>query len=351
MTSSCSHAYSSSPHTRPISTSTVCAIDTALRITSTRFVTSHFLLLISFADCPQQNIARHSKQSSKDTRRGSYASQDDLALSESLKLLFNITHFYPHQADTFSKSIPHILNLLSRRKDLDPPLQQPVNYLINSLINLNLEEVKTSNASANPLFPKSDQKCHAGNLISILERTVAVYPEEEVDQLAAPLVTLLRKVYELSPDAVQTYMQWLILPSDDERNKPLGKSNTLSSRLLRLSTSPMTPTLRDNLSSLFFELSGKDAENFVDNIGYGFASGFLMTHNLQTPRSVSQSTRSESEERRRTEARKTRRQTAFPTNPVTGQKISAEAVVDSQPKMTEAEKQREAEKLFVLFER
>jgi hypothetical protein len=113
----------------------------------------------------------------------------------------------------------------------------------------------------------------------------------------------------------------------------------------------MTPTLRDNLSSLFYELSGKDAENFVDNIGYGFASGFLMTHNLQTPKSVTSQSRSESENRRREEARKTRRHTAFPTNPVTGQKVSAEPVLDNQPKMTEAEKQREAEKLFVLFER
>ena len=273
-----------------------------------------------------------------------------MALSETLKLLFNITHFYPDRAAAFSKSIPHILTLLARRKDQDPPLQQPVNYLLNSLINLKLEEVKPENANSNPLFPIKDPKFNAGTLIGILDRTVTLYPEGEVDQLAAPLVTLLRKIYELSPEMVQTFMQMLILPSDDERNKPLGKSNTLSSRLLQLSTSPMTPTLRDNLSSLFFELSGKDAENFVDNIGYGFASGFLMTHNLQNPTSVTQS-RSESEDRRRTEARKTRRHTAFPINPVTGQKVSAEAVVEDQPEMTEAEKQREAEKLFVLFER
>lgn len=273
-----------------------------------------------------------------------------MALSESLKLLFNITHFYPHQIETFSKSIPHILALISRRRDQEPPLQQPVNYLINALINLDLENTKPTNAGVNPLFPKADQKAHAGNLINILDRAVTVYPEEELDQLAAPLVTLLRKVYELSPEVVQTYMQWLILPSDDERNKPLGKSNTLSSRLLRLSTSPMTPTLRDNISSLFFELSGKDAENFVDNIGYGFASGFLMTHNLQPPKSLSQVGNDE-EARQKAEAYKTRRHTAFPTNPVTGQRVSAEAVVDNQPKMTEAEKQREAEKLFVLFER
>jgi hypothetical protein len=296
-----------------------------------------------------QNIARHAKQASKETKKSTTPSQDDMALSETLKLLFNITHFYPHTAEAFSRSTPNIFTLISRRKDLNPPLQQPLNYLINALINLDLEEVKPG--KENPLFPAKDPKCHAGNLIKILERAVTVYPEEELDQLVAPLVTLLRKVYELSPEVVQTYMQWLILPSDDERNKPIGRSDTLSSRLLRLSTSPMTPTLRDNLSSLFYELSGKDAENFVDNIGYGFASGFLMTHNLQTPKNVTSQSRSESEERRRAEARKTRRHTAFPVNPVTGQKVSAEPVRDNQPKMTEAEKQREAEKLFVLFER
>ncbi len=254
-------------------------------------------------------------------------------------MLFNITHYYPARADVFSKSIPNILKILSRRRIADPPLQPPVNYLINSLINLDLEDKKAVHFGFNPVFPKFDQKCNVERFIAILDKAVGQYPDAELDQIAAPLVTLLRRIYEFAPESVRKYMQWSIMPSDDERQQALGTSNTLSARLLRLSTSPMAPSMRENISSLFFELSDKDATSFVQNVGFGFASGFLLTHNVPIPENAMEAW---------SKGDTTNGENAI--NPVTGQRLDAEAP-DHRAPMTEEEKEREAERLFVLFER
>ncbi|KAF2739708.1 hypothetical protein EJ04DRAFT_287920 [Polyplosphaeria fusca] len=288
-------------------------------------------------------LARHSKRYSKSSRRLSQMHthpMDLMALSETLKLMFNITHFYPDLSEHFSKSIPHIFKILVRRKIPSPPLQAPVNYLINALINLDLEDKKGQQVKflgMNAVFPNLDQKCNAEHLINVLDNAIVAYTESELDNQIAPVLTLIRRIYEIAPESVKKYMEWLLLPTDEERSRPLGKSDTLSSRLLQLSTSAVTPSLRGSISSMMFELSGKDAAKFVHNVGYGFASGFLMSNNIQMPESAM-------------EAHATADASSVPVNPITGQRLDAEEESEAPP-MTMEEKEREAERLFVLFER
>jgi len=87
-----------------------------------------------------------------------------------------------------------------------------------------------------------------------------------------------------------------------------------------------------------FELSDKDVDSFVRNVGYGFASGFLVNNGipLGTGGAASAGSHAEADQR------------GF--NPVTGQFVDRE-VMDDGPPMTDEEKEREAERLFVLFER
>jgi hypothetical protein len=132
-------------------------------------------------------------------------------------------------------------------------------------------------------------------------------------------------------------MQKLILPTPEERDKPIGKSNTLSARLLNLSTAALTPTLRGSISAMMFELSDKDAATYVQNVGYGFASGFLMSNNIPIPENAMQASATGPVE-------------SIPVNPITGQRLDREEPVEEEP-MTEEEREREAERLFVLFER
>ena len=274
---------------------------------------------------------------------------DEMALSESLKLIFNITQFYPYRAEVFTKSIPHILKILSRIKTPHPPLQPPLNYLINSLINLDLEGKKSQQFSTNPLFPKFDQNCNADRFINILDAAVCTYDAENLEQLATPLVTLLRKIYGFAPDGVKRYMRWLLLPSDDERIRPLGRSETLASRLLRLSTATEAPNLRESISNLMFELSDQDATSFVKNVGYGFASGFFVAHQMPLmPQTAAEAW--STKERDGKLSLEDLRDRNPDINPITGQRRDMEPV-DTEPEMTEEEKEREAERLFVLFER
>lgn len=296
-----------------------------------------------------QNIARHSDDYSNLSRNELQAPMNVLALSETLKLLFNLTQYYPQQIGAFSESISHVLNMISHIQLSEPPLQSPLTYLINSLINLNLENDTSADPSSNPLFPASDRNSHVTRLVEILDVSIRHYREDKLELLAPPLVTLLRKVYLVAPSSVQNYIQTSLLPSIDERAQPLGQSDSLPSRLLRLSTSPVAPNLRESVSSMLFECSDQDPTTFVRNVGYGFASGFLITHNLAVPHGSLRASSSNGDDPEDLGERLTHVD-GLEINPVTGQRKDKEPAI-SGPAMTDEEKEIEAEKLFVLFER
>ncbi|KAK4996403.1 hypothetical protein LTR66_003987 [Elasticomyces elasticus] len=291
-----------------------------------------------------QHMTKHSKRYSRSSRRPSQTSPiDDGAMIETLKLLFNITYYHPGLASSFTSSIPHILKILCRIQLPSPPLQEPIKYLINALMNLDLGNKSAEILESNPLFPRFNEEQNVERLVYILDQAIQTYPERELDQAAAPTLTLIRRTFELAPVKVRKYMKLRMLPTDDSRTKPLGQDDTLASRLLRCSTSPMLPTLRESISALMFELSDKDATKLVHNIGYGYASGFLMSHNIAVPHNIAKANSAHS-------GNKSASSVPENINPVTGQRLDAESR-DAGPEMTEDEKEREAERLFVLFER
>jgi hypothetical protein len=289
------------------------------------------------ADSINNCLARHAKRYVKGARRLSATSpMDDMALTETAKLVFNITHFFPDLTPSFSNSIPSLLSIVRKAKITRPPLQQPLQACINSLINLDLVDKPSCGFSHTSLFPKSDPNGNAEHIVNILDACITSYKESELDQLASPVITLIRKIYKQAPDQVKKHIETLLLPTDAERAKPLGKSDALSSRLLRLSTSAITPTLRTSIQAMLFELSNENANEFVTNVGYGFASGFLISQNIPVPQNATDAS-AEGDEMR--------------INPITGQRLDAETHIDEGPPMTDEEKEIEAEKLFVLFER
>jgi Guanine nucleotide exchange factor synembryn len=324
----------------------------------------------SLGESINSHVARHSKQFTKGSKRNATDPFDSAALSEALKLLFNISNYYPHRIATFTPCIENIFKILSKITIPHPPLQPPINYLINALVNLDLEDRQAAHLSANPIFPKFNSNTNVDKLINILDQSVSVYKPVQLESLAVPLLTVLRKIYEFAPEGPKRYMQWLLLPEEDDRDLPLGQSDTLSSRLLRLSTSPAAPNLREGISSLLFELSGKDADRFVRNVGYGFAAGFLLSHDIPVPasargahtagkqRSGARDTGGDAEgegegEGEEGEEEEEEEEEGELVNPITGQKLSKEGKSDdsARPEMSDEEKEREAERLFVLFER
>lgn len=257
---------------------------------------------------------------------------DELAFIDTLKLTFNIAELFPDLAPAFSPSVPSLLKIISRIHIPSKPLDGLIGYLLNCLSALDLEG-KDKHPESNPIFPKFNQNCNVDKLINILDQAVTSHSPEELESKAVPLLHALIVIHELAPDGPRKYMQWLLLPEENDRSKPIGQSDTLSSRLLRLSTT-VFPKLKTVISELMFVLSGKNAENLTKNIGYGFAAGLLASRGMEIPQSAGE---------------------AFATfdpevNPITGQRFDAEPK-DAGPPMTKAEKEREAERLFVLFER
>ncbi|KAI5199576.1 hypothetical protein E4T39_06146 [Aureobasidium subglaciale] len=267
-----------------------------------------------------RNLAGHADRLSDSTSQPAHA-MNDMALIESLKLLFNVTARQPELAARFASCIPDLFSILSHQKLPVPPLQVPVNSIINALMNMHI--IKET-------CPTETQ---TKQLIRILDLSIKAYPEMELEQAATPLLTLLRKIQAEASQDGRKHIQSLLLPNEQDRAKPLGQGNSLPSRLLRLSISPSLMKLRESISALFFELSDSNPTTFIHNIGYGYAAGFLSTHHIEVPETMM-----------RADAQ------GADINPVTGQRLAAESQ-DPEPEMTDEEKEREAERLFVLFER
>jgi hypothetical protein len=251
-----------------------------------------------------------------------------------LKLIFNVSKLFDLSA-AFAPSIPHIFKMITRIDIPAKPLDGLLSYLLNCLSTLDLENKKGKPFDSSPLFPTFNQNCNVDKLINILDQATSSYTPKELETKAIPLLHALITIYELAPDGPRKYMEWLLLPEDNDRSQPIGQSDTLSSKLLKLSTAPYA-NLKTAISELMFVLSGKNAENLTKNIGYGFAAGLLATRGMEIPKTAGEAFAVEGYDSE--------------INPITGQRWDAEKQ-DTGPPMSQEEKEREAERLFVLFER
>jgi hypothetical protein len=214
---------------------------------------------------------------------------------------------------------------------LDPPFGP----LVNSLLNLDLE----TDLSRPFLYPEDEPQKVTARLVDLLGQGIRAYGDNELETVVTPVVSLLAKLYEKAPQVVQQHLQEALLPSSQDRQGVLGHTDSLPSKLLKNSSNPTAPALRDAISHLLFDLSDRDASKFVENVGYGFASGFLFQNNVPVPASASA-----------TFEKNDSIGMPKPVNPITGQFLDMQKFADA-PEMTEEEKEREAERLFVLFER
>lgn len=132
----------------------------------------------------------------------------EMALFETLKLIFNIAHFVPSKASHFSASILNIFKILCRRELPSPPLQAPITFLINALLSLDIA------SCAGDVFSFQDSNRNVMRLVEILDLATEE-GEQEFDDSGAPLLTLLRKMREAAPEHVKGYMKKRLLPSEE----------------------------------------------------------------------------------------------------------------------------------------
>ncbi|KAH8682330.1 guanine nucleotide exchange factor, Ric8 [Xylariales sp. PMI_506] len=285
------------------------------------------------ADIISKALERHVDRRNS-TEKPAADAMEEMAMVETMKLIFNITHFCEDRVSLFTPTIPHIVTILCKGNfKSSKPLDPPVGPLVNSLLNLQLGDEGVRDA----LYPPDEPGLLATRLVDLLAQSKTAYNNGELENTVTPLVGDIRAIYQYAPEAVKASIRAELLPTEADRGEVLGQSSSLASWLLRNTTNALTPEFRRTIAELLFDMSDKDAQKFVDNVGYGFASGFLFNKNIPVPQSSSDALSDSSI-------------TSRPVNPVTGQFLDTERQPDG-PEMTDEEKEREAERLFVLFER
>ncbi|KAK4227236.1 guanine nucleotide exchange factor [Podospora fimiseda] len=351
------------PETRQSFVSTGYALKACRRLQNNNpddeFLVSRLLLLSTYGtniDMPKlveaeqlantlaNNLARHAERlSSESTSKANANPMLDMALVETLKLFFNATQYAPDNISSFEPAIPHITTILCSlslpSQQTKTPLDPPFGLLINALMNLKF----SSSTAKDAVYPPSSPFSVADRLIQLLVLSMKAYSSADLEQIVSPLVCVLSAVHEDAPAPVRKSIRDALLPTESDREDVLGKTDTLPSRLLRNWTNPEAPELGKAISHLYFDMSDKDPSTFVKNVGYGYASGFLFQKGINIdPHTIKNSEEAEGSDG----VREIRR----PVNPITGQFLDTEKPVE-MPEMTDEEKEREAERLFVLFER
>ncbi|CAG8507295.1 7958_t:CDS:2 [Paraglomus brasilianum] len=278
-----------------------------------------------------------------------------MILNEQLKLLFNLMmndpkiekvnkEEQPAISFKFEKLLAPVLRVITELKQSGPfPMTPPHSHAVHALLNFPVAQYKKV------WFPDNQKEGEShlliDKLVDMLKKMVFFIvkgdPDDnnsgksnglDMDEAIAPFVVLLKKLAEDDYDA-RVMLKSKLLPDNIDRSKPLEKGESLTARLIRLMTSVMLPHLRDGVSELLFKLCDENASLFVHHVGYGNAAGFLMSHNITIP--SSDPTAPIYSEK--------------PINPITGQYMEDAPL--SLANMTDEEKEREAERLFVLFER
>ncbi|KIJ19776.1 hypothetical protein PAXINDRAFT_166006 [Paxillus involutus ATCC 200175] len=158
---------------------------------------------------------------------------------------------------------------------------------------------------------------------------------ETLDELVSPLAILITRFCLGDEDAKSRIRNWFIPPNLD-RTSPLEKRSDLLGRCLRLLQSVYHTRLNRLCGEMFFAMCDSDATTLSGYLGYGNVAGFLFHKGV-----VSAPTKSS------TSGAPTTTPTGLPLNPITGTIEEEHDPVN----MTDEEKEQEAEKLFILFDR
>lgn len=341
------------------------------------------------ADSMVAHLSRHAQRLSAQPPPASAANpMEGMALEETLKLLFNVTNFAKEHISSFDEALPHIASVISALPlpQTKTPLDPPFSLLIAPLLNLDL----TAPTAQAALYPPAEPSRIANRLLQLLDLSMKCYNDTQIESTVTPLLCALSILHEHAPnetattdnttdDATDTTpnpiptptaatittanprstIRAALLPKEEDRKTVLGRADTLPSRLLRNWTNPLAPQFRSAVAHLYFDLSGKDAVRFIENVGYGYASGFLFENNISIPEEAMQGQQGVSSDgggdvpATRSGGGGGGGESAAgmrAVNPITGQFLDEERFPEL-PEMTMEEKEREAERLFVLFER
>ncbi|KAJ7880754.1 guanine nucleotide exchange factor synembryn-domain-containing protein [Mycena olivaceomarginata] len=164
--------------------------------------------------------------------------------------------------------------------------------------------------------------------------------DHSLDDELSPLVVLITRLCLADEPSRTRTRDWLV-PADLDRSAAAGSLESrpdMLGRCLRLLSSVYHPRLKDSVGEMLFAMCDSDATTLSTLLGYGNVAGFLFNKGIMNAPPPPATTTSAS----------LSAAAADNINPITGTAQEARA---PEPEMTPEEKEREMEKLFVLFDR
>lgn len=325
---------------------------------STRTVMDEYNAIEDLIDLFQpilENISESSKTFSTTILPGEISYS--IVISEILKVLFNMmvnerrkdtdiqaSAMITVDEDTakkYERFIPLIVQYFVKSEMPNPPLSPPYTHAIHALMNFPVKGFEQF------FFPDGDYSI-IDVLSNILEVTIkqsnishSMENDDSVningvpaDSVLPPLVILMTNIVAADEQA-RAKLKERILPDDVDRSKPLNVGESIRASLIRLMTNTLLGNSRETISTLLYTLCDNNANKFVNQVGYGNAIGYLVNHQLMGELNNTVDENAPKDKN---------------INPITGQ-IEDEKKEDPFKNMTDEEKEREAEKLFVLFDR
>jgi len=169
-----------------------------------------------------------------------------------------------------------------------------------------------------------------------LRKRVKEESSDSLDDILSPLVVLLSRLCIADEGCRARVRQWIV-PDNLDRSSPLEQRSDMLGRCLRFLPSVYHPRLKDSVGEMLYAVADSDASTLSSLVGYGNVAGFLFHKGiLSAPQANGTSGAPQttpSGER---------------IDPITGTTVRSKP---EAPDMSDEEKEREMEKLFVLFDR
>ncbi|KAF9263754.1 hypothetical protein L218DRAFT_901416 [Marasmius fiardii PR-910] len=227
-------------------------------------------------------------------------------------------------------------------------------------------------------FPKSEPS----DSESIRDFAKSKHPSDELDDILSPLIILATRLCIGDLSARKRICDWIVPPDmDRDPENPLDERPNVLGRCIRLMGSVYHKRLKESAGELLYAMCGQDAGVLSSKVGYGHVAGFLFEKGVMSAPApatdegeggssttaagagTSSSTSGIEEIEDEGEGEGTGARTGLESemtfagpsntrqvNPITGTYVP-ERTSNPMDDMSEEEKEREMEKLFVLFDR
>ncbi|KAJ1966448.1 hypothetical protein GGI12_000092 [Dipsacomyces acuminosporus] len=221
---------------------------------------------------------------------------------------------------------------------LSSPSRQAISILLNF-------PTQSPESVADAWFPPDDKwrytDCIFNTLTAVLDN--ATPDAGSVADMAdncqvevAPLVLVLVRLVAENADVRERVFKAVYPQGADYTQLPEERPG-ISAKLVKIMKHPQGGMLPGAMGDLLFALWAGDVKSFVMGVGYGNAAGYMLARGIEIPSDVLRQAAGKIDEQL--------------VDPVTGRFLTQDGIDKELATMTDEEKEREAERLFVLFER